>query len=37
VALIRLGYTQVYNLGGINDWPYEIVTKWLYREITGID
>lgn len=26
-ALIRLGYTQVYNLGGINDWPYEIVTK----------
>jgi|BioPla2DNA2_1021312.scaffolds.fasta_scaffold10949_3 rhodanese-related sulfurtransferase len=27
VALIRLGYTQVYNLGGINDWPYEIVTK----------
>lgn len=22
-SLIKLGYTQVYNLGGIIDWPYE--------------
>ncbi len=22
-ALIKMGYTNVYNLGGINDWPYE--------------
>ena len=22
-SLIKLGYTNVYNLGGINDWPYE--------------
>jgi len=22
-ALVELGYTNVYNLGGINDWPYE--------------
>jgi len=22
--LVRLGYTGVYNLGGINDWPYEV-------------
>lgn len=21
--LVRLGYTQIYNLGGIIDWPYE--------------
>ena len=24
--LIRKGYTRVYDFGGINDWPYEIVT-----------
>ncbi len=23
VALVKLGYTDVYNLGGIKDWPYE--------------
>jgi len=23
--LVELGYTNVYNLGGINDWPYEVV------------
>jgi len=23
--LIKLGYTQVYDIGGIADWPYEIV------------
>jgi len=23
--LIKLGYTNVYDFGGINDWPYEIV------------
>lgn len=22
-ALVKMGYTNVYNLGGINDWPYE--------------
>lgn len=22
-ALIKMGYTKVYNLGGIIDWPYE--------------
>ncbi len=22
--LVKLGYTNVYNLGGINDWPYEV-------------
>ena len=22
--LVQLGYTQVYEFGGINDWPYEI-------------
>ncbi|MCX7842091.1 MAG: rhodanese-like domain-containing protein [Clostridia bacterium] len=22
-SLVRMGYTRVYNLGGINDWPYE--------------
>jgi rhodanese-related sulfurtransferase len=22
--LAELGYTKVYNLGGINDWPYEV-------------
>jgi rhodanese-related sulfurtransferase len=21
--LIKLGYTNVYDMGGINDWPYE--------------
>ncbi|MDL2207369.1 rhodanese-like domain-containing protein [Desulfovibrio sp. OttesenSCG-928-M16] len=24
--LIKIGYTRVYDFGGINDWPYEIVT-----------
>jgi len=23
--LIKMGYTEVYDFGGINDWPYEIV------------
>lgn len=23
--LVEKGYTQVYDFGGINDWPYEIV------------
>ena len=23
-ALVNLGYTNVYEFGGINDWPYEI-------------
>lgn len=23
--LTRLGYTQVYDIGGIVDWPYEVV------------
>jgi len=23
-ALADLGYTNVYEFGGINDWPYEI-------------
>lgn len=23
-ALVKMGYTKVYNLGGIIDWPYEI-------------
>lgn len=22
-ALVKMGYKNVYNLGGINDWPYE--------------
>lgn len=25
-ALVKMGYTNVYNLGGINDWPYETQT-----------
>lgn len=25
-ALVRMGYTDVYNLGGIIDWPYETVS-----------
>ncbi len=25
--LLALGYTQVYDFGGILDWPYEIVTE----------
>ncbi|MCW3490478.1 rhodanese-like domain-containing protein [Dethiobacter alkaliphilus] len=24
LALVEMGYTSVYNLGGIIDWPYEI-------------
>jgi rhodanese-related sulfurtransferase len=24
--LVKMGYTQVYDLGGINAWPYEVVT-----------
>ena len=23
--LVKLGYKSVYDLGGINDWPYEVV------------
>ena len=25
--LLAMGYTQVYDFGGINDWPYETVTE----------
>ena len=25
-ALAELGYTQVYEFGGINDWPYDIAS-----------
>ncbi|MGI6176674.1 MAG: rhodanese-like domain-containing protein [Christensenellales bacterium] len=25
--LIAIGYTNVYDFGGINDWPYDIVTE----------
>jgi phage shock protein E len=25
--LANLGYKNVYNLGGINNWPYEVVKK----------
>lgn len=25
-ALVKMGYTSVYDLGGINDWPYETVS-----------
>lgn len=25
-ALVKLGYTNVYEFGGINSWPYEVVT-----------
>lgn len=25
-ALVKMGYTKVYNLGGINDWPFETVS-----------
>ena len=25
-ALVDLGYTNVYEFGGINDWPYEVVS-----------
>ena len=25
--LVELGYKDVYNLGGIKDWPYEVVTE----------
>ena len=24
-ALINMGYTNVFDFGGINDWPYEVV------------
>ena len=26
-ALVSLGYTQVYDFGGIIDWPYDVVTE----------
>ena len=26
-TLVNLGYTQVYDLGGIMNWPYEVVTE----------
>lgn len=26
-ALVELGYTAVYDFGGIIDWPYDIVTE----------
>jgi phage shock protein E len=26
-ALVRMGYTNVFDFGGIADWPYEVVTK----------
>ncbi|HZW49701.1 MAG TPA: rhodanese-like domain-containing protein [Bacillota bacterium] len=25
--LIKLGYTKIYDIGGINDWPYATVTE----------
>lgn len=25
--LVKLGYTNVYDFGGINDWPYEVVSS----------
>lgn len=25
-ALVQMGYTRVYDFGGINDWPYETVS-----------
>lgn len=25
-ALVQLGYTQVYEFGGIQDWPYDVET-----------
>ena len=25
-VLVKLGYTNVYDIGGINDWPYETVS-----------
>lgn len=27
MALVELGYTNIYDFGGINDWQYETVTK----------
>lgn len=26
-ALVKMGYTKVYNLGGIIDWPYETESR----------
>lgn len=26
-SLVDLGYTKIYDFGGINDWPYEVVTE----------
>ena len=26
-ALVRMGYTNVYDMGGIVDWPYETVDR----------
>ncbi len=26
-ALVRMGYTNVFDFGGIADWPYEVVTQ----------
>lgn len=26
-AMVKLGYSQVYDFGGIMDWPYETVTE----------
>ncbi len=25
--LVEMGYTQIYDFGGIRDWPYDIVTE----------
>ncbi len=25
--LVKLGYTQIYDLGGIRDWPYDTVSE----------
>ena len=30
-ALAELGYTQVYEFGGINDWPYDTVSCHLFQ------
>lgn len=27
IILVKIGYTDVTNLGGIIDWPYDIVSK----------
>lgn len=31
--LVEMGYTDVYDMGGINDWPYETVSGSEAREV----